>query len=312
LLYACLNSSCSSVLWAWAPGVDPFELPREAGYRMGPGGYNGFMMQIHYNNPTATAGVIDNSGIKVYYTSVIRQYDAGVLELGDPLVTQKIPIPQGTGVSFYEYNCPSECTASFPQPLIVFADFLHMHQIGEMMWSTHWRNGSEIGYLNRIEYWDFAFQQTTTKNVTILPGDRINTHCKYDQNPLTQTVFSIASQDEMCLEYVYYYPKLSGSYCSFISQSGKNITVCENAGLYIEGVLATNPTVVDPPGGEIKTFGAPNPNTFQCTGFLASQQSGTPSSQQTGSSASAVVQQSSAVQLVLEGVTLLALLCMLF
>jgi energy-converting hydrogenase Eha subunit H len=61
-------------------------------------------MQIHYNNPGLVAGVIDNSGVTVFYTTTLRQYDADVLELADPTITNPNQIPAGTVKYFLIYN----------------------------------------------------------------------------------------------------------------------------------------------------------------------------------------------------------------
>jgi len=137
-----------------------------------------------------------------------------------------------------------------------------------MIWSTQWRNGVQIeGYFNRIEFWDFNFQQTTQLTKTIMPGDRINTHCIFQQNAIKPTVFSLASSDEMCVEYVFYYPRLNGPFCSFyyVQQFSSNLTLCLNSPQF-----QPNPSVVDPVGGELKTFGGTNPIGFQCGGTAVS------------------------------------------
>jgi len=154
-----------------------------------------------------------------------------------------------------------------------------MHQQGKQMWTTHWRNGTLLGYLNRVEFWDFNFQQTTPKAVTILPGDRLNTHCIYFQNAGKSTKFSIASADEMCLEYVYYYPKMAGPFCAYAYSPdiARNLTLCLGQALGT-GPLSNypfNPTVIDPVGGEVVTFGAPNPASFVCSAPVSESQPGT-------------------------------------
>jgi len=293
-------------MWAWAPGVDPMELPPVAGFRVGPSinAWDGLLIQIHYNNPGTLSGIIDNSGIRVYYTTTLRQFDADILELGDAGVTQPAVIPQGTGDVLFEYSCPSECSSTFGQTLNVFGDLLHMHQVGDMMWSTIWRNGVNLGYFNRIEFWDFNFQQTTPLSLTIQPGDRINTHCKYTQSPNTPVHFALASSDEMCLEYVYYYPKLPGPYCTFIYSEdvGRNATVCLNDFLQVNGALQYNPSVTDPPGGEIKVFGSINPSSFVCAAS-----GGTPlvtNPLVSSSTSRPIIVQASAIQLTLSSLPL--------
>ena len=80
----------------------------------------------------------------------------------------------------YEYDCPSECTSQWPHEVNLVSSFLHMHKIGSRIWTTLWRNDSYIDLVDRIDYWDFNFQQQHTINVTVKPGDRLNVHCTYD------------------------------------------------------------------------------------------------------------------------------------
>jgi len=126
-----------------------------------------------------------------------------------------------------------------------------------MMWSTIWRNGRQLGFFNRIEYWDFGFQQNTPKNVVVKPGDRINTHCVYNQDPSRIVPFATPSNAEMCIEYVFYYPKLAGSFCAFY-YNARNLTYCLNAPLGTSPNYPYNPSLVDPTGGLEKQFGKLN------------------------------------------------------
>ena len=43
-------------------------------------------IQVHYDNPATEAGLIDKSGFKMYHTRNLRANDAGVLQLGDPVI----------------------------------------------------------------------------------------------------------------------------------------------------------------------------------------------------------------------------------
>jgi len=247
-------------------------VPLVAGFRFGPNGYKSIYINVHYDNPAHIAGLVDNSGVRVYYTPNLRQYDAGVLELGDVSVTQPRQIPIGTNTVEYEYNCPSECTRNFTDSLTIFADFLHMHMVGTQMWSTVWRGNQALGELNRVEYWDFNFQQNTLiNNLVLRPGDRINTHCIYQQNPTAAVNFAIASSDEMCVEFIYYYPKQNGGVsCGYgyfpgnAQLAAQNYTSCLGLPLRQGTTFINNPTLTDPKGGEVRRFGAKNPLTFQC------------------------------------------------
>ena len=83
-----------------------------------------------------------------------------------------------------------------------------MHEIGSRMW-TNWydKDGNYKGYTNRIDFYDFSFQQMTKKNFVIHPGDRFNIHCVYNSlDRENYTNFDLGSEDEMCIEFIAYYP----------------------------------------------------------------------------------------------------------
>ena len=72
---------------------------------------------MHYNNPEFDEGVIDNSGVRVYYTEELRAMHAGLLQLGDPSVALADPslgydvLPDGK--SLYSFSCPSSCSEQY-------------------------------------------------------------------------------------------------------------------------------------------------------------------------------------------------------
>lgn len=70
----------------WEAGSDQtFSLPKSAGVPLGgKGGYLGFRIQVHYHNPNHVQGILDQSGVRIWYTRKKRRYDAGIMQLGDP------------------------------------------------------------------------------------------------------------------------------------------------------------------------------------------------------------------------------------
>jgi len=103
---------------------------------------------------------------------------------------------------------------------------------------------------NRIDFWDFAFQQNTPVNYTIEPGDRISTHCVYNRGN-KDVPFAEASDDEMCIQYVFYYPKIQIPNCGYWFNGTLNSTLCGTSLLPI-----SNPSILDPIGGTATRFGA--------------------------------------------------------
>jgi len=279
LVYGCYDEEgiyCATT-WAWAPGIEIFVAPPEAGFRVGPSpeAYKTILMEIHFTNFEHASGVLDQSGIRVHYTAKLREHDLDVLQLGDALITQH-PIPQGEGIVTFEYNCPMECTAKYPHALHVVSDLLHMHKAGSIMYSTQWRHGALVREINRVEFYQYDFQHTIPLSFTIEPGDRLNTHCTYHKNSDHAIPFGLGSREEMCMEYLAYWPKLPNppglAGCGFMHDPalGRNFTICDNEYLQVDGEYTYNPTVMDPPGGDLIRFGVKNPGVYQCADVVTS------------------------------------------
>lgn len=81
------SDTCSWTLWGWAHGSMPLILPEEAGFRIGPNGITTVVLQVHYDNRALISGMVDTSGIRVYYTDQLRTHDATALTIGDPVVS---------------------------------------------------------------------------------------------------------------------------------------------------------------------------------------------------------------------------------
>ncbi|CAM9467147.1 unnamed protein product, partial [Laminaria digitata] len=65
-------------------------------------------LQTHYNNPNEIEGLVDDSGVRVYYTDEPRPIEMGVIQLGDPFVDlEGEPVPEGK--SSFSFQCPSSC-----------------------------------------------------------------------------------------------------------------------------------------------------------------------------------------------------------
>lgn len=195
--------------WGWAPGLQPLELPAEAGVLIGdaPGGEVHFALQIHYNNPGVREGVVDASGINLYTTQQLRQHRASVFSVGD---VADLAIPAGRDAFETIHYCSGEATELFfVEPVHVFGSWLHAHRLGKALWTEQWRDGVSLGELGKSDPYDFDLQYVQPLEVTIEPGDELVTHCIYDSSTRTEpTLGGDASDDEMCLNYLFHYPAL--------------------------------------------------------------------------------------------------------
>ncbi|CAM9519920.1 unnamed protein product [Sphacelaria rigidula] len=207
-------------IYGWAPGVAGLAMPDDVGFRFGSSGYRSIGIQTHYNNAEGDEGVIDNSGVRVYYTEELRDMDAGLLQLGDPSVVLGDPsrgfnvLPDGK--SLYSFSCPSSCSEQYfeDESVTVFGHFLHMHATGRHMITHQYRDDVLINTA-RVEYYSFdqggGFNPSSNGTETMQKGDRFETLCYYDtafaEFPGQNVSFGPGSEDEMCIDFVYYYPE---------------------------------------------------------------------------------------------------------
>ncbi|CAG2181955.1 unnamed protein product, partial [Oppiella nova] len=96
--------------------------------------------------------------------------------------------------------------------ITVFAVFLHMHYLGRRIKIRHFRGTRELPWLDFDHNYDFNLQpfRTLSPTVQIKSGDQLTVECDYDSSHRNTTTFGgLRTSDEMCLAFLYYYPKLS-------------------------------------------------------------------------------------------------------
>nr|CAG4643806.1 EOG090X0318 [Lepidurus arcticus] len=209
---------CKKVLAAWAFGAGPFAYPEEAGLAVGGPGFNlNVMLEVHYNNPAKKDNWEDSSGIRLWHTTKLRRFDAGVMELGLEY-SDKMAIPPQQAEFTLTGSCVPECTAvGIPDGgITVFGSQLHTHLLGTRVVTRHFRNGQELRELNRDNHYSTHFQEIRLlpKPVQVMPGDALLTTCWYDSmkyNNVTLGGFSIS--DEMCINYIHYFPQVNLEVC---------------------------------------------------------------------------------------------------
>ncbi|KAF4520141.1 hypothetical protein B566_EDAN008959 [Ephemera danica] len=108
--------------------------------------------------------------------------------------------------------------------IVIFGSQLHTHLTGIRVETRHIRDGRELSLLNQDNHYSTHFQEIRRlrRPVTVLPGDALVTSCYYDtisRDNVTLGGFSIS--DEMCVNYVHYYPKSRLEVCkSAVSEHG--------------------------------------------------------------------------------------------
>ncbi|CAF0832072.1 unnamed protein product [Adineta ricciae] len=209
---------CRRVIGAWAMGAENFTYPDEAGGVIGgPKSSRFLVLEVHFNNPYLKKGIIDQSGIRIYYTPQLRKYDAGIMEVGLEY-NPKNSIPPGASSFRISGYCASECTkATLPRKgITVFASQLHTHQNGVQTFTRLVKKSGEIETLNVDRHYSPHFQEIRIlpKSIQIERGDTILHTCIYNTEIRTNMTFGgYGISDEMCVNYMHYYPRSELELC---------------------------------------------------------------------------------------------------
>ncbi|XP_070572376.1 DBH-like monooxygenase protein 1 homolog [Ptychodera flava] len=158
---------CSSTVIAWAIGGEAFYFPEQAGLSLGADGDPTFvMLEMHYDNPDSLDNIYDSSGIRIYYTPRLREYDASVLNIGQDTSSRQIIPPGAEDYRNYGYCLGGITQQGFVDRVTgeatdvkVFAVALHTHLLGKAVGVTHVRDGKELGVLAKDDHYDFNFQE---------------------------------------------------------------------------------------------------------------------------------------------------------
>ncbi|XP_045702029.1 dopamine beta-hydroxylase [Phyllostomus hastatus] len=209
---------CRHVLAAWALGAEPFYYPEEAGLAFGGPGSSRFLrLEVHYHNPLKIRGRRDSSGIRLHYTATLRRFHAGIMELG-LVYTPVMAIPPKETAFVLTGYCTDNCTRTAlpPSGIHIFASQLHTHLAGRKVVTVLARDGRERAVVNRDNHYSPHFQEIRMlkKMVSVYPGDMLITSCTYNTEDRTlATVGGLGIQEEMCVNYVHYYPRTELELC---------------------------------------------------------------------------------------------------
>jgi hypothetical protein len=122
------------MIYGWATGQYGLVLPDDVGFPMfGSESNQAVLIQIHYNNPRRISGMMDSSGVRIYYTNTPRLHKAGVIRLVDPTFGLN-GVKINDGYTQHEFTCPEQCSSLFlDDPVTVISELLHMHATGQRM-----------------------------------------------------------------------------------------------------------------------------------------------------------------------------------
>lgn len=194
------NGTPGRIVSVWAPGVQGFELPKEAGIPLE--GTTHYLLQIHYNNLQHLSGETDASGFDLCSTTELRPNDADVLALG----TFGINIPAHGSLDL-------SCNLDIPKAtadLHIIGAMPHMHKLGTVISTVNHPGGTGAAVdLGVREAWDFNNQYWSPLDQVVKGGDRLTTRCAWDNPGDVNVKFGENTENEMCFSFTMYYPKIT-------------------------------------------------------------------------------------------------------
>ncbi|CAG0917546.1 unnamed protein product [Notodromas monacha] len=208
-------TSCQSLRVVWATGGIGDVYPAEAGYPIHKSTDSPlyYKLEMHYDNAAFEDGIVDSSGVLMYYTDNLRPHDVGILVAAMPVLYAQL-IPPGVEEFVSVGHAAPECTAKYipEEGINVFSILHHSHLAGRRMRTRLFRNGAEEPWLLNDNHYDFNYQQTRllSEERKLYPGDQITVECYLStSNRKKATLGGLSTYDEMCESFILYYPAMS-------------------------------------------------------------------------------------------------------
>lgn len=189
----------------WAPGATGDSFPEDVGLYM-PKGEASMGLDMHYYNKNNDKPAYDRSGLELCVTRKNRRPKTATLYglFGNATVPPKQRVENSTS-----------CTVQGELHLIGVTP--HMHHMGRRGYLSLQRGGT--GPIEVLHDGPFSFEEQTIKPIEdtlIQEGDVLTTKCTFENTSDRMVTFGEGTDDEMCINWVRYYPK-GGFRCSRMS-----------------------------------------------------------------------------------------------
>ncbi|CAG7816338.1 unnamed protein product, partial [Allacma fusca] len=211
-----IQANCNEDVYAWSLGGRMLVFPENVGFPLGEDEHEYFVVQYHLDNNDKLDTTIE-TGLTIYHTEKLRQHEAGILSVG--YEAPSIIIPPDTKSWTVSGYCIDECTKTLPKHGIhLFNVNLHAHASGSGMSLRHFRGDAELARIVQDDTYDFRYQENRPLHHPrkVLPGDELKLECTYDttwKDPAGVVIGGRGSHDEMCMTFIYYYPRSSLRNC---------------------------------------------------------------------------------------------------
>ncbi|XP_069108614.1 uncharacterized protein [Argopecten irradians] len=226
--YACdgmPRRECQNIIGGYGGSIPGICFPRTGGIRIGGTGFKQIILQVRWTNLFGRFGMTDSSGMSIYYTNSLRQYDIGTKVLRATHFT----IPPGQPEHTVTSTCPGECTVmQIRSPIYITMAFNHMHLLGRREKVELVRNGEILDLITDEDAFSYDDPKAYWHQnpIQILPGDSLRMSCVYNSMSMRSNVsWGFGEADEICLATLFYYPKESWETTS--CTSFRSIPLCK-------------------------------------------------------------------------------------
>jgi mono/diheme cytochrome c family protein len=195
---ACNASEPGSYFVAgWAPGANNVVVPKDTSLELPSGPNAGLILELHYYNNTGAAQV-DKSGLRFCTApKSSRKNVAAVHTTG----SEGICLDPGE-----KEDVVGKCSPRTDMGDIhIVGVWPHMHKLARRQKLVVQRAGGTSETIHD-EPFDFNAQIFYPKDVVLHPGDKLDTHCLYDNDTNGQVHFGENTQQEMCYSFIMAWP----------------------------------------------------------------------------------------------------------
>ncbi|MET0286574.1 MAG: hypothetical protein ABW352_18975 [Polyangiales bacterium] len=186
------------MLAAFAPGVGDVRLPDDVGLQLPRGLRAGMVLEVQYDS--GSSEVLDRTGVRICAARTrSRAHTASVHFTG----TQAICIPPGARNHEVSGSCEPRTDLG---PIHVLDVWPSMHRHGRRMQIDVVRASGQRELLHDAA---FAFddqQRFPPRDVTLQPGDRLETRCWFDNDMLLPIPFGDTAEEETCFGIITAWP----------------------------------------------------------------------------------------------------------
>jgi len=213
--------ACSIYFTGWATGQSA--LYYLEGLPIGQDATIDFLFQGHIDNPYSTPGIYEPGwGMNFIISPTLTDIESGTFGLysGVPMGG----IPPGIESFVVQSECTGRMTESaFPDGFWITAVTPHMHGIGQAHEIEVLRDDGNGGWYQAMvifsqDAWDNNWQGNRFlrhPGVFIQGGDRLRIRCQFNtMNRTVETRNGEGFEDEMCINYISYYPRTQISICA--------------------------------------------------------------------------------------------------